>query len=177
MKKTVVLLGLLLFGLVTKAQEQERDRSQAVRDLLEESVSYYASDEYKSSMEVSSTFFDKINIYESNPPIGSNQNIDFTDWLTDNLTFTKFKTVEEGVQLFYQYEVTLAMLTEKHRILSERMNLLLQQLTKNEIIELYDDMFSDYIYLEAKESRKRDEMYNKYLLLSDTTAQIKHSNP
>ncbi|WP_448607226.1 hypothetical protein [Paenimyroides ceti] len=49
-KKTVVLLGLLLFDLGTKAQEQATDRVQQFRDLMEESVNYYTSDEYRVSI-------------------------------------------------------------------------------------------------------------------------------
>ena len=93
MKKTVVLLGLLLFGLGTKAQEQASDRVQQFRDLIEESVNYYTSDEYRASIKIYEEFSDKVNSYETKPPLQGGEQMDFTDWLTENLSLTKFKTV------------------------------------------------------------------------------------
>ncbi|MDN3709427.1 hypothetical protein QW060_20675 [Myroides ceti] len=41
MKKTIVLLGLLLFGLGTFAQEAEKDNVAIFQDFVDESVAFF----------------------------------------------------------------------------------------------------------------------------------------
>ncbi|WP_448607228.1 hypothetical protein [Paenimyroides ceti] len=178
MKKTVVLLGLLLFGLGIKAQEQKYDSVEKFYNLIDESVNYYASDENISRAKVEDEFFDKLNLYELNPPVGSNQNIDFTDWLTDNLSKTKFRSVEEGVQLLYIFQDNIAQFSKKQDELLDKLEVLVENLNKEQITELFNFLISRYAYIEGQNKIKvKNELSESIIRNSDTTAQIKHSNP
>ncbi len=71
--------------------------------------------------------------------------MDFTDWLTENLLLTKFKTVEEGVQLLYKCEDTSMAVVIKEEELYQKKEKLLAQLSREEIAELFDEITSIYI--------------------------------
>ncbi len=173
MKKTVVLLGLLLFGLSTKAQEQASDRVQQFRDLIEESVNYYTSDEYRASIKIYEEFSDKVHSYETKPPLQGGEQMDFMDWLTENLSLTKFKTVEEGVQLLYKWEDTSMAVVIKKEELYQKKEKLLAQLSREEIAELFDEITSIYIQYEAIGINRFNDMVKEVNSISDVTVQVK----
>ncbi len=171
MKKTVVLLGLLLFGLGVFAQKVEKDNLQAMRDLLDESIAYYASDEYRSLSTCYDEFFDKVVVPD--PPIGGGEIIDFGDWLNENLALTKFSSAEEGVMLLYKCGLNSEQISQKADEFEGKRNAILKHLTIEEIIELFDEVSVNYIHYEAKQTRQ----YNDFLKLSAVTANIKPNKP
>ena len=178
MKKTIVLLGLLLFGLGTFAQEAEKDHFTIFQDFVDESVAFYASDEYISMNECYDTFYDMINLTVTKPPLGGGEQMDLGDWLTENLGVTKFSSAEEGVMMLYRCEQQSDAVSRKMDELYEKREAIMAKLNEEEMDEIFIAILSRYIVNEAyNKSKERKQFSESIISNSDTTAQIKHSNP
>jgi len=178
MKKTIVLLGLLLFGLETEAQEVEKDNVAIFQEFVEEFVDFYASDEYRSKEECYDTFYDMINLTVTKPPLGGGEQMDLGDWLTENLALTKFSSVEEGVMMLYRCGLQADAVYQKMDELDNKREAILAQLNDEEREEIFINILYRYIVNEAyNKSKERKQFSESIIRNSDTTAQIKHSNP
>ncbi|MDN3707112.1 hypothetical protein QW060_08185 [Myroides ceti] len=168
----------MLFGLGTFAQEAEKDNVAIFQDFVDESVAFFASDEFISMNECYDTFYDMINLTVTKPPLGGGEQMDLGDWLTENLGVTKFSSAEEGVMMLYRCGQQADAVSYKMRILFSKLDSIVSDLSKEEMYEVFFPVLSRYIVNEAyNKSQERKEFSESIIRNSDTTAQIKHSNP
>ncbi len=104
--------------------------------------------------------------------------MDLGDWLTENLGLTKFSSAEEGVMMLYHCGQQTDAVSYKMRKLFSKLDSIVAELSKEELYEVFFPILSRYIVNEAyNKSQERKEFSASIIRNSDTTAQIKHSNP
>lgn len=132
--KKVILVLFILFSV--KGFSQKSEITPEMSALVDKNVALYSGDEYKEYRNLEKEFVKKIPIEASFSYFKN----DFTEWVTNNLSKTHFKSVDEAVDLFDRMNTSRIKFIDKSSELNDEENAVAKQYADR---EQFNEIFSN----------------------------------